>query len=931
LKQFRRVLVTASVVGFLVTLPFSTTAFADDAVPVRANVSAPAGRSTIDPDNLLVRFKTDAADQTKIDSLIKQHKLVEQSDMGSDDLDMYKVDTDESPKTVASDLIKAGVVELAEPDYDIKASSISNDPDIDSYWGLSNSGQNIGGQTGTAGVDINAPAAWSSATGNGVIVAVLDEGIDISHPELASHIWTNSADCHSDGIDHDNDGYVNDCHGWDFYHNDNQVFSASDGDDHGTHVAGTIAAALNNGVGGAGVAPNVTIMPLKFLGPNGGSTSDAITAINYAKAHGAKIVNCSWGGTAFSQALEDAIANSGMMFAVAAGNSGANIASSPEYPASFNLPNIVTVAAVDNRGTLASFSDYGGTTAVGAPGVNIFSTIPKRQAATIGMEDNGSNFKSAWWGFGLEAVVGRSTRAALLQAELNHLGATTSSQIMLVDDDESSSGSSLTPDTASYYSTALSDDGYTNVTPVQVTKDSSGPSTSTMSGKYVIWETGYADGSQNVDTLTSSDLSNLQSFLTSGGRLLMAGADSIWRNETSNFVENYLGISFQSEGDTRTAASGVNNTTYAGLSLDLSGTDSPKGTLNPYQDVAKTYTTQAQAVVQLNADTDYAQAYGYKSGTSMATPHVSGVAALAAEANPNASAVQLATYVKNGVTPLSSLSNGVTTTGGIVNAAKTVALAEADAHPATDGYRFVASDGGIFSFGNAPFEGSTGGQHLNQPVVGMAGTPSRNGYWLVARDGGIFGFGDAAFEGSAGGIKLNQPIVGMASTPDGNGYWLVAQDGGIFAYGDAKFFGSTGGTKLNQPIVGMASTPDGNGYWLVASDGGIFAYGDASFFGSTGGTHLNQPIVGMTTTPNGAGYWLVARDGGIFGYGSAAFYGSTGGTHLNQPIVGMAHSPTGNGYWLVASDGGIFAYGDAGFFGSTGAIKLNQPIVAMSH
>ncbi|HXA33754.1 MAG TPA: protease pro-enzyme activation domain-containing protein [Acidimicrobiales bacterium] len=162
------------------------------------------------------------------------------------------------------------------------------------------------------------------------------------------------------------------------------------------------------------------------------------------------------------------------------------------------------------------------------------------------------------------------------------------------------------------------------------------------------------------------------------------------------------------------------------------------------------------------------------------------------------------------------------------------------------------------------------------------------GYWLVASDGGIFTFGDAGFFGSEGGSHLNQPIVGMAPTVDGMGYWLVASDGGIFTFGDAGFFGSEGGSHLNQPIVGMASTADGKGYWLVASDGGIFTFGDANFFGSEGGSHLNQPIVGMTPTGDGQGYWLVASDGGIFTFGDAVFYGSTGGQHLNKPIVGMA-------------------------------------------
>jgi hypothetical protein len=238
--------------------------------------------------------------------------------------------------------------------------------------------------------------------------------------------------------------------------------------------------------------------------------------------------------------------------------------------------------------------------------------------------------------------------------------------------------------------------------------------------------------------------------------------------------------------------------------------------------------------------------------------------------------------------------------------------------PDGGGYWLVASDGGIFAFGDAPFLGSMGGSHLNQPIVGMASTPNGLGYWMVAADGGIFSFGDASFHGSTGGIHLNQPIVGMASTPDGGGYWLVASDGGIFSFGDASFFGSTGGMHLNRPIVGMAAAPNGGGYRLVASDGGIFDFGDASFFGSTGGIHLNQPIVGMASTPDGGGYWLVASDGGIFSFGDAAFFGSTGAIRLNRPIVGMSRGVDAAGYWLVASDGGIFSFGDAPFLGSTG-------------
>ena len=156
---------------------------------------------------------------------------------------------------------------------------------------------------------------------------------------------------------------------------------------------------------------------------------------------------------------------------------------------------------------------------------------------------------------------------------------------------------------------------------------------------------------------------------------------------------------------------------------------------------------------------------------------------------------------------------------------------------------------GAAAMGSPALSGLT----LARPVVGMAPTPDGSGYWLVASDGGIFNYGDASFYGSTGAIHLNQPIVGMATTPDGGGYWLVASDGGIFNYGDASFYGSTGAIHLNQPIVGMAATPDGGGYWLVASDGGIFSYGDASFYGSTGPSISISPSSAWRRPPTATG------------------------------------------------------------------------------
>jgi hypothetical protein len=249
---------------------------------------------------------------------------------------------------------------------------------------------------------------------------------------------------------------------------------------------------------------------------------------------------------------------------------------------------------------------------------------------------------------------------------------------------------------------------------------------------------------------------------------------------------------------------------------------------------------------------------------------------------------------------------------------------------AIPGYQLVASDGGIFSYGGAKFDGSMGGKPLDAPIVGSAFTPNEHGYWEVASDGGIFAFGDAKFYGSMGGKPLDAPIVGIAATPTGGGYWEVASDGGLFNFGAARFYGSMGGKPLNRPIVGIAPTPDGKGYWEVASDGGLFSFGDAAFHGSEGGKTLDAPIVGIAPSLDGGGYYELASDGGIFAFGEAKYYGSMGGKALDAPIVGIAPTSDGLGYWEVASDGGIFSFGDAKFLGSMGGKPLDKPIVGIA-
>ncbi len=259
---------------------------------------------------------------------------------------------------------------------------VANDPDYSKLYGLNNTGQT----GGTSDADIDAPEAWDITTGSAsTIVAVTDTGVDINHPDLKNNIWVNSGETAGNKIDDDKNGYVDDVNGYDFYNNDATVYDPGDGDKHGTHVAGTIAAEGNNGIGVSGVNWKAKIMPLKFLGPDGGYTSDAVEALNYAVAKGAKISNNSWGGGGYSQTLLDAINKadtSGHLFVAAAGNGGSdgvgdNNDSTPHYPSSYDSSNIVSVAATDRKDAPAGFSNYGSTSVdLAAPGVGILSTLP---------------------------------------------------------------------------------------------------------------------------------------------------------------------------------------------------------------------------------------------------------------------------------------------------------------------------------------------------------------------------------------------------------------------------------------------------------------------------------------------------------------------------------------------------------------------------
>ncbi|MEM8903873.1 MAG: S8 family peptidase [Actinomycetota bacterium] len=259
---------------------------------------------------------------------------------------------------------------------------ISQDTRRAEQWYLDNDGSAVRGQPGVVDADTAAPDLWGRVDGNGIVVAVLDTGVDVSHPDLVDRIWVNSGETCGNGVDDDGNGYVDDCNGWDFTDGDGSI---ADTNGHGTHIAGTIAATADNGIGIAGVAPRAQIMPVRIsTGPSFG-LAVTVRAVDYAVANGADILNLSWGtrpGTPVNAypPLADAIERArqaGVVVMIAAGNNGVNIDSRPIIPASYPHDNVVTVAASTNADQRASFSNWGpATVEVFAPGHHIMATMP---------------------------------------------------------------------------------------------------------------------------------------------------------------------------------------------------------------------------------------------------------------------------------------------------------------------------------------------------------------------------------------------------------------------------------------------------------------------------------------------------------------------------------------------------------------------------
>lgn len=376
------------------------------------------------PGEVLVKFK-DEVSRPGIASLSVDvgAKEVGTLSMNATVIHQYKLDGALSVDEAVLKYRNNPNVEYAEPNYLYRLQIIPNDTQFGSLWGLHNIGQTVDGTAGKTDADIDAPEAWDISTGSpNVIIAVIDSGIAYDHPDLSPNIWTNPGEIPGNGIDDDGNGLVDDVRGWDFGVNDSDPMDPLDlnpggNPGHGTHVAGIIAGSGNNGTGITGVMWTAKLMTLKAGGVNRSlSTTAIVSAIHYAVANHARVINASFAGPDCSQALYDAVSASnaaGVLFVAAAGNEESDNDTVPNFPANFSAPtvcdgqqkaalaNVIVVAATDQNDQLASFSNFGASTVhVAAPGVRINSTKPTSDVTNVLFHNFDSNPTGLGYVFG---------------------------------------------------------------------------------------------------------------------------------------------------------------------------------------------------------------------------------------------------------------------------------------------------------------------------------------------------------------------------------------------------------------------------------------------------------------------------------------------------------------------------------------------------
>jgi thermitase len=515
-------------------------------------------------------------------------------------------------------------VEYAEPNIFYKPLSAPNDPDFDKLWFLENRGQIVNGKIGTPGADISAAKAWDLETGShGIVIAVIDSGVAYDHPDLNNNVWVNTDEVANNGIDDDNNGYIDDVYGWDFVNNDNNPSDYSSdlyGDGHGTHVAGTIAAQGNNDIGVCGVMWRAQIMPLQIFDLFQINTFDnkiiqlvnIILALEYAVDNNAKIINCSFGGPLSSQFVYDAISlanQKGVLVIVAAGNDGSNNDLYPNYPASYDLPNIITVAATNESDELSSYSNYGQQTVdIAAPGgsitnnqPNIYSTTPPERVVLFydNFEDGGAKWLTSGiyepWSIGYDPVFGSNTAQDSVDNYYNNESSTMRTANPIKTNNCKGLHFKFLIDYAL-------EDGY-DFLYIEGSNDG-------LNYDTAYYATGFSNG--------------IVSVFDWGNEIELGDIYLRFRLE-SDYVYNYDGVY-------------IDDILLTGVPWKFDGDE-----------------------------------YGFKSGTSMAAPVVSGVAGLIWSYRPNLSHIEVKNAILNSVDKL-DVFNGIVLSGGRVNAYRALTM-----------------------------------------------------------------------------------------------------------------------------------------------------------------------------------------------------------------------------------------------------------------
>lgn len=588
------------------------------------------------------------------------------------------------PEATLNALVSAGLAQKAEPAVMFYTSATPTDPSYSSQWGFKNTGQS----GGTAGADMNAEPAWNWARGDNTVIAVIDEGVMNTHPDLVNQMWVNAVEAAgTPGVDDDGNGRIDDINGWDFANGDASVYDENQGDMHGTHVAGTIAAQTNNGIAGAGSAWNAKIMAVKGMALGSGSDLALASAIRYAANNRAKVANCSWGGSysALIAAEVTYAEGKGMLMVCAAGNSGADSDVSPLYPAALTNSNIISVANLTRTDTLASTSNYGATSVdIGAPGTDILSTKARASAgARVETTAVGGSapYSLFYYSLPVERITNASVRDSIITSSMGQLTASKSESILIVDDSWRMAYGD--PDYATtVYQAALASAGYTNIT-----KWSTASGNPMLTGyDAVIWFTGrmsyplwyYVLQGYSYPvtsyTFSSVERSAVETYLLAGGDLMISSPEmsddfdywfsgmppQTWYRTYSKTMlfDDYHQNNFE----------GVSGGLFNGVASSI-----PSVMAYPYS-VGDEIIAGAGSTSLLN----WSAQTLVISGTSMASPHVAGAAGLAWSRTPSATMAEIKTRILANATSIPALA-GKCTTGGRLNAAKSVGQTSAPA------------------------------------------------------------------------------------------------------------------------------------------------------------------------------------------------------------------------------------------------------------